>query len=222
MRTAMRKILLGFLALFLAGQVAIAQPVSDNAVIPMGITLSSVLRLNVVSGGNIEFVFNSIAQFQEGLYGDMYRTNLTVASSTDWSLDVYASNDFTGSAGTFGVGIVDFCPEDNGGANTVVDADPGLLGGVGTWFAGGGAVYTIPTTGDFIALTNGAVTVLSPNTDGNDGVAADNNFFLRWRCGVGAAPVIGPPGANATLINDWAGTGPGRSSTNVLVTLTAQ
>jgi hypothetical protein len=105
--TIMKKVLVGFLSLVFMGQVAFAQPVSDNAVIPMGITLSSVLRLNVVSGGNIEFVFASVNDFQNGLAGDMYRTNLTVESSTDWGLSVYA-NDFAGSAGTFGVGIVDY------------------------------------------------------------------------------------------------------------------
>lgn len=212
----MKKVIIGVLSLIFAGQVALAQPVSDNAVIPMGITLSSVLRLNVVSGGNIEFVFNSIADFQEGLYGDMYRTNFTVASSTDWSLSAYAS-DFSGSAGNFGVGIVDYCIQDNG-TGDIYDSDPGATNGRGSYYAGA-SIYAAPGDGDFVALTNASVVVLSPNADGNDGVAADNNFYIRWRCGVGAAPTVAPAGPS--LINDWAGTGPGRSSTNVLVTLTA-
>jgi len=211
----MKKLLLGILSVLIIVQFSYAQPVSDNAVIPMGITLSSVLRLNVVSGGNIEFVFNSISDFQNGLEGDMYRTNLTVASSTNWSLSVYAA-DFAGSAGNFGVGIVDYCVEDNGGGNPISATDPGVGLGKGSNYTGT-AIYTGAGTGNFISLTNASATVLSPNTDGNDGVAADNNFFIRWRCGIPTtAPVPGPG-----LINSWTGTGPGRSSTNVLITLTA-
>lgn len=215
--TIMKKVLVGFLSLVFMGQVAFAQPVSDNAVIPMGITLSSVLRLNVVSGGNIEFVFASVNDFQNGLAGDMYRTNLTVESSTDWGLSVYA-NDFAGSAGTFGVGIVDYGIQDNGSTNALSAAAvaPGTKGTLSNV----GALYTGVGTGDFDPLTNAAVLVLEETGDGNDGVAADNNFFIRWRCGVGPTSSIVPVGAS--LINDWPGTGPGRSSTNVLITLSAR
>jgi hypothetical protein len=210
----MKKVIIGFFLLLISVQLIIAQPVSDNAVIPMGITLSSVLRLNVVSGGNIEFVFNSIADFQEGLYGDMYRTNLTVESSTDWALQIYAS-DFTGSAGTFDVGIVDYCVQDNGSGNAIA---PAIVapGAKGTRHMPGN-LYANPGDGVFTALSNGAFTILDFTGDGNDGVAADNNFFIRWRCGVGAFPTVLPAGPS--LINDWIGTGVGRSSSNVLVSL---
>jgi hypothetical protein len=215
----MKKVLLGFMVITLLGLNVNAQPVADNAVIPMGITLSSVLRLNVVSGGNIEFVFASVNDFQNGLAGDMYRTNLTVESSTDWGLSLYAS-DFSGSAGTFGVGIVDYGIEDNGSTNVIVDADPGP--GTKNILSNVGALYAGPGSGDFVQLTNGAFLALQEAGDGNDGVAADNDFFIRWRCGVGPTSVITPNGSGATLINDWVGTGPGRSTTNILITLSAR
>lgn len=215
----MKKVLLGFLSLILIGQIAYSQPVSDNAVIPMGITLSSVLRLNVVSGGNIEFVFASVNDFQNGLAGDMYRTNLTVESSTDWGLSLYAS-DFAGSAGAFGVGIVDYGIEDNGSNNPLSAVAVAIAGGKAT-LSNVGALYTGVGTGAFDQLTNTGVQVLQYTGDGNDGIAADNNFYIRWRCGVGPTSTIAPNNSGATLINDWAGTGPGRSSTNVLITLTA-
>jgi hypothetical protein len=215
----MKKVLLGLLSLILIGQIAYSQPVSDNAVIPMGITLSSVLRLNVVSGGNIEFVFASVNDFQNGLAGDMYRTNLTVESSTDWGLSLYAS-DFAGSAGSFGVGIVDYGIEDNASNNVLVDADPGP--GTKNTLNNLVGLYTGVGTGVFRQLNNVAFLALQEAGDGNDGIAADNNFYIRWRCGIGPASTITPNNSGATLINDWAGTGPGRSSTNVLITLSAR
>jgi hypothetical protein len=215
----MKKVLLGLICFIVLGIGVNAQPVADNAVIPMGITLSSVLRLNVVSGGNIEFVFASVNDFQNGLAGDMYRTNLTVESSTDWGLSLYAS-DFTGSAGTFGVGIVDYGIEDNGSGNSIVAVDP--VAGVKHTLSNVGALYTGPTTGAFLQLNNGAFLALQEADAGNDGVAADNDFYIRWRCGIGPTSAITPNGSGATLINDWAGTGPGRSTTNILITLSAR
>ena len=115
----MKKVLLSFLTLFLAGQVAFAQPVSDNAVIPMGISLSSILRLNVVSGGNMEFVFNTFRDYDYGFQGDQYRTQLTVASSTDWSLDVYASSLFEGSAGQIALAAMEYTIQQGTGTNLI-------------------------------------------------------------------------------------------------------
>ena len=51
----MKKLLLISVGLIMACLTQ-AQPVSDNATIPIGVTLNSILRLTVVSGGNIEFV----------------------------------------------------------------------------------------------------------------------------------------------------------------------
>jgi hypothetical protein len=58
----MRKFLFGFVMLFLS-QLGYGQAVNDQAVIPVSITLNSILRLTVVSGGNIDFVVNTIDQY---------------------------------------------------------------------------------------------------------------------------------------------------------------
>jgi hypothetical protein len=201
-RTAMRKILLGFLAFFLAGQVSFAQPVSDNAVIPMGITLNSILRLNVVSGGNIEFVFNSLNDYTNGLAGDQYRTNLTVASSTNWSLGIYASNVFTGDLGTIALNFVAYRFENNGAVNVLGD------NGGGTATEVSAAIATLAGYGD---LTN-AFTADLISGSGNAGASTDNDFYVRWECGT--ANTTGGAIGNAAA-------DPGRYSTNVLISLLA-
>lgn len=205
-RTAMKKILLGFLALFLAGNIAVAQPVSDNAVIPMGITLNSILRLTVISGGNIEFVFNTVADYQAGLFGTAYKTSLQVESSSDWDLAILA-NDFTGSAGTFEPTVVDYSVSDNGGANTIVNSGAGAGA---TQYAGAALASNVDGTGGtYIQVTNTSTPILTA-LDGNDGVGSDNAFQLWWRCGH----------STNILINNHTGVGAtGRSSTSVLLTL---
>jgi hypothetical protein len=213
----MKKVLLGLIC-FITLEIGVyAQPVSDNAVIPMGITLTSVLRLNVISGGNIEFVFTSVYDFQNGLAGDMYRTNLTVESSTNWALSLYAS-DFSGSAGTIPIGVVDYCFEDNTSGNALVTAVQAP--GTKNTLCNVANLYVLPGDGTFIQLTNGSFQAMVQTGDGNDGVAADNNFYIRWRCGVGPGSAITPNNSGAPLINNTVAV-PGRSSTNVLVSLSA-
>jgi hypothetical protein len=219
----MKKVLIGLIGIILLGQVVKAQPVSDNAVIPMGITVSSILRLNVVSGGNIEFVFGSLNDFANGLAGDMYSTNFTVESSTDWGVNLYASSDFAGSAGTIPVGVVDYAVQDNTavGGNAIVTSSIAVGSGKGT-LCNLASLYTVTGSGTFVQLTNTApaARLLEATGDGNDGPAAANNFYIRWRCGVGPASTILPNTSGAPLINDTPAQ-VGRSSTNVLVTLEA-
>ena len=64
----MRKLFLVAI-LALLSQVGFAQAVQDNAVIPVSVTINSILRLNVTSGGNIQFVFNTMAQYNAGIAG---------------------------------------------------------------------------------------------------------------------------------------------------------
>jgi hypothetical protein len=72
-----------------------SQPVSDRAVIPVALTLNQILRLNVEDGGNIEFVFNRIDDYETGIpngASGFYDTRLTVASSTRWLLQMGAED----------------------------------------------------------------------------------------------------------------------------------
>ncbi|MCB9002091.1 MAG: hypothetical protein H6537_09000 [Bacteroidales bacterium] len=50
----------------LLASLAFGQAVNDQAIIPVSVTLNSILRLTVVSGGNIDFVVNTIDQYTSG------------------------------------------------------------------------------------------------------------------------------------------------------------
>ena len=87
----MRKLLLG-VAMLLFAQMGFGQ-VSDNAVIPVSVTLNSILRLTVVSGGNIQFVVNTIEDYMFGIPNSpRYTTRFNVASSRDFDVLIYAES----------------------------------------------------------------------------------------------------------------------------------
>src|SRR6056297_2817328 len=70
-----------------------AQAIDDRAVIPVAVTLNSILRLNVKSGGNIEFKFNTLDQYGEGITNSTeYDTKITVASSVNFRVAMYAED----------------------------------------------------------------------------------------------------------------------------------
>lgn len=70
-----------------------AQAVSDMAVIPIGVTLNSIARLTVTSGGNIEFVVNTMDQYQDGVEATTATTTtFSVASSTQFGVTLQADN----------------------------------------------------------------------------------------------------------------------------------
>ncbi|MDB4061785.1 hypothetical protein N8371_05115 [Vicingaceae bacterium] len=90
-KTSLNLTLVTLLGLFSSN--SFCQPVSDRAVIPVALTLNQILRLNVEDGGNIEFVFNRIDDYETGIpNGAFYDTRLTVASSTRWQLDMGAED----------------------------------------------------------------------------------------------------------------------------------
>lgn len=92
----MRKVFLIF-AMMLASFFAKAQAVNDMAIIPIGVTLNSIMRLTVNSGGNIEFVVNTMDQYTNGINTDfgstLYTTSISVASSTKFGVTVMADNE---------------------------------------------------------------------------------------------------------------------------------
>lgn len=95
----MKKLSFLFVGLLL-GLATIAQPVVDNAIIPVSVNLNSILRLNVTSGGNIEFTVNNIDQYTSGIINtDNYDTKFTVASSVDFDVIMYAEGGFMGTDG---------------------------------------------------------------------------------------------------------------------------
>lgn len=85
-----------FLAMGLAamGFTASAQAISDMAIIPIGVTLNSIARITVTSGGNIEFVVNTMQQYQTGVQNSTaYTTTFSVASSNKFGVKLCADND---------------------------------------------------------------------------------------------------------------------------------
>jgi len=201
----MKKIILGFLSIFFVGQIAMAQPVSDNAVIPMAITVNSILRLNVVDGGNIEFVFNTLNDYSAGLSGTQYATTFTVASSRNWNLSILATT------GTFlndaGVGIslehVCFIISETGAFSYGVDNTFNT-----TYRLDGGVAAALTDRSD-LAFVAADGLVLVPGT-GNAGTVLDNIFTINWECGTAACTA-----------GSLTGTASGRYSTSILLSLSA-
>ena len=85
------------LVLALFSQPALSQNLKDKDFSFVSISLDQVLRLNVTSGGNVEFVFNSIDQYENGINSGgasvFYQTDIEVASSTRWYLEMGADGE---------------------------------------------------------------------------------------------------------------------------------
>lgn len=138
--------------------------ISDNAVIPVSVTINSVLRLQVTSGGNIQFVFNTIDDFTNGIENAPgTTTSFNVASSRAFDVNISTQDaDLQGltSGGTANLGLIEHL----------------VTGGTGT-LLGGGTTYTAlqQTTRELVddspATTTSAVT-----------------YEIEWRAGKGATP----------------------------------
>jgi len=189
-----------------------AQPVSDRAVIPVAVTLNQVLRLNITNGGNIEFVFNQIGQYESGINSGggtagsatFYNTEFDIASSTRWELDMGAEDaTFLGTddvANTLALDNVGFQLVATGvhtTANTITDP--------ATAFAG------------VIALPAFATTMIGSNSvagNSNAGDENDNVFRIEWRAGTTEGTMNATP-----LIDQVPSPNPDRYVTNVLLDL---
>lgn len=180
---------------------SIAQPVSDRAIIPVAVTLNQILRLNVTDGGNIEFVFSEITDYENGIAnGTQYNTSFNVASSTGWQVTVDADNaTFIGTdnpANTMPLDNVGFQISEDGlhtVAGTQITDPAGAIAGV-------------------IALPAAATAVISEGALTNAGDILDNVFTLQWRAGTTEGAM------NATSILDQDIT-PDRYVSNVLLDL---
>ena len=80
------------LAILAISAVSFAQPISDRAVVPVAVSLNQILRLQILYGGNVEFVFADLNDYKAGITGTRFTTRFSVASSTDWDLRMYASS----------------------------------------------------------------------------------------------------------------------------------
>lgn len=167
----MKKVTLFFASLFIMANLGFSQGVDDRAVIPVAVTLNSILRLNVVSGGNIEFNFNTLEQYTMGISNsEAYNTKFTVASSVNWEIEISAEdNAFIGSDDAISSNVL---PLDNVGYQITYDG------------SGAESDFDIPSLAVAVALDqteqilvgrSGAIT--------NAGDINQNAFTINWRCG---------------------------------------
>lgn len=175
----MRKLILSLAGLLAVGGLK-AQAVADNAIIPVAVTLNSILRMNVTSGGNIEFVVNTIDQYTNGIANTArYTTTFTVASSQDFDVDMYAENaNFVGSdlaTNTFPVGNLGYKVAVTGNGQVGADKNYTLVDG----FAGGQEMTTVEP----LTSTETAIVTAVPTASGGMGAAGNieqNKFEIRW------------------------------------------
>lgn len=157
--------------MLLISQLGFGQAVSDNAVVPVSVTLNSILRLTVVSGGNIQFVVNNIGDYTNGVANTtQYRTTFTVASSRDYDVDVYAEDP-------------DFVGTDAGGTLTLENV------GYVVWDNIAGASL-VP-----LAVLTDNTAPAKIIDEGSAGDAAANEFQLRWELGTPALQTISTLGS---------------------------
>lgn len=217
------------------GLAAYSQAVKDRNVVPVAVTLNQVLRMTITNGGNIEFVFNTIDDYKNGLSADqatsgsanpatsetMYKTDFTVSSSTRWQLSYGAEEaTFIGTdnpANTLALDNVGFSLDENGlysfnAAGTLIPnaANPEALLSVPT--VNGTQVSALQTYPVVLIQDAGST------TDANAGDAADNSFTINWRCGTTETGGTVPMNA-VSLINQSPSPAPDRYVVNVLFEL---
>jgi hypothetical protein len=181
--------------------------VDDRAVVPVSVTLNSILRLNIESGGNVEFNFNTLDQYQTGITNSsQYDTKISVASSVDWNLKMGAEDGYLIQA-------------DSAGSGTNMPLD---YVGYQIEATGSGSSYTIPSATasggvqeplqQLSTIADGSEQI--QNNGGNAGGIGDNQFTVHWECGTGNGNMNG----NNLLGSNLTG---GRYSTNVFFILEA-
>ena len=196
----------------------ISQAVSDRNTVPVAVNLNRVLRMSVNTGGNIEFTFNTIDDYKNGLSGDaatstsanpatsnpMYLTTFTVAASTKWTLQYGAEE------GTF-IGV------DNPASTLALNNVGFNLASTGTHVFGTELVSAPTTNGGVIADLDVYPTALiadGAHAAANAGEATDHAFTMTWRVGTAEGDMF------ATKLIEQSIT-PDRYVTNVLFNLVA-
>lgn len=161
----MKKMIIG-VAMLLFANVGFGQ-ISDNAVIPVSVTLNSILRLTVVSGGNIQFVVNTIDDYTTGIANSpRYTTKFNVASSRDFNVLLYSE-----SAAFYGMNY-----ESTGGSGNQMP-----LNNVGYLIDNvGGATGGVVSVGTVAGLSTATAAVLSAVKAGSSTV---NTFDIKWELG---------------------------------------
>ncbi len=199
----MKKLATFFVAFGLILGISKAQPVSDMGVIPIGVTLNSILRLNIISGGNIEFVVTTIDQYSSGiLNSSQYDTRFTVASSQDFNVTMQAETADLFNSG--GVGGVVGMPLNNIGYRV---SEAGTYAETTNWVILSNAA-TLP-------LTFAVATIINGVAGASAGSALNNDFTINWELGTRAGTMNALTLLEQSLAAD-------RYSVNVLMQLVAK
>lgn len=183
------------------------QAIADQGVIPVSVTLNQILRLNITSGGNINFVFNTINDYENGINdaggNAQYQTTFTVASSVNYDVIMYAE-----SANLTGTDLLsNTLSIDNIGFNVTP---------TGSHTVGTGEITVLPSPSALSAVqTTEIVTSVwaLPGDPTNSGDITDNAFTIDWECGTSDGG-----GMNAVSILDQS-LGNDRYATNVFLIL---
>lgn len=167
----MKKLFVSILVLACLGLSGFSQAVNDKAVIPVSVNLNQILRLTIISGGNIEFTFNTIADYVSGLNGTQYQTVFSVTSSVDFEVTFESEDaDFTG----------------------LDDASHTLTGNHVTVLVTGGTGTCVATWSDIDELTGGGLILVN---EGLAGAGSGNIYTAAWECGTAQCDA----GANSML-----------------------
>ena len=203
----MKKLIFSFFAFGIIST-GISQAVSDRTTVPLAVNLNQVLRLNILNGGNIEFTFNTIAQYKTGINsstapalqnaatalggagaGGFYMTQFTVASSNNWEIHMGAED-----ATLIGTDdAANIMALNNDGYSLTADGTHTIFNSAGVAVAAADEVLiSTPTTDGtaIAALTQfpGTTALIDfnpagPANEGNAGDIADNAFSIFWRVG---------------------------------------
>ncbi len=180
----MKKLTITLLAVIFSLGAAISQPISDMGIIPVGITLNSILRRNITNGGSIEYVVNTMDQYTNGVpNGPEYTTSFTVASSVDFDIDLS-----TDAAAFTGVDIAGI------GANSMLLSYLGYTNRYDGGGAAGDYVFN-PLEGAVVALAQGPTTIITGIVGQSAGDILKNAFSILWELGTANTtnPLLGIP-----------------------------
>lgn len=189
-----KKTILSFLILIIGFFPIFAQAVKDRNAITVGVSLNQILRLTITGGDNIEFVFkdfsvgvnkkhsSSLGLVQDG--SQIFKTNITVASSVRWTLYYGAEQStFVGmnkSSNTLDLNNVGFTITNNG---LNYFESPNMAKS----FTSGASLFSRPTNNaSTVSPLQVFPTLLIEDNlskKANAGDEGDNSFTLTWRCG---------------------------------------
>ena len=196
----MMKKLFVSLAILAITSVSFAQPISDRAVVPVAVSLNQILRLQILYGGNVEFVFADLNDYKTGIAGTRFTTRFSVASSTDWDLRMYASSaSFVGNntGSEINLSWVGYSIS-NAGAYTF-----GLAANLTA--SAGSQAAVVPIDDD---ANTAKIACLSAGSCAGDGT--DNQFEIFWRAGTGEGTMI-----QSSFISNDQSINPDRYYTNI-------